>query len=288
MRNAMRIPGFLLMLLIVQPPAAEAWEDDVDEMFDIFRMPKQPAISLVYGIPHYSLADYPRDFGDAGMFELRIGGVVRSMASERAGIIDHSYRYLTIANLSTDHGSGTAANEVAANNWRVGFAIESGYGYALSSSADGASIIPYYSSGLSWTHVDLEYAPMGQENGDRLDRFDESIRFGSMTEAGIRIQLADLVSVDFAYERSIILERHLFWKWAGGVIIEGVAQSLVDRFVDTILESSPAAAPIVRFALKNGLAYGVYELRKENMNWPFDTAAPLFSEGFKMGLSFTF
>ena len=55
-----------------------------------------------------------------------------------------------------------------------------------------------------------------------------------------------------------------------------------------IFESSPQAGPIVNFLLKNALAYGIYELRQSDMNWPFTTTPPLSFDTFRLGATFTF
>ena len=120
------------------------------------------------------------------------------------------------------------------------------------------------------------------------DRYNESFRFGTSNEAGIRIKPIENLILDAAYERSVVFERHLFWKWAGSAIIETAAQGLIDGFINEVFESSPAAGPIVNFLLKNGLAYGLYELRQEKMNWPFNSEAPLSYDQFKFGVTVVF
>ena len=80
----------------------------------------------------------------------------------------------------------------------------------------------------------------------------------------------------------------MFWYWAGSEIIEGIAQGLIDHFANKIVEKSPIAGPIVYFILKNGLSYGAFELKKKYMNWPIETAAPFFSESYKLGISLSF
>jgi hypothetical protein len=94
--------------------------------------------------------------------------------------------------------------------------------------------------------------------------------------------------LDAGYERSIVFQRHLFWKWAGSGLIEAAAQGLLDGFIYKIFKSSPAAGPIVNFLLKNALAYGIYELRQEKMNWPFNSEAPIAFDQFKFGVSVVF
>ncbi|MBU1800304.1 MAG: hypothetical protein KKF21_18165, partial [Bacteroidetes bacterium] len=67
--------------------------------------------------------------------------------------------------------------------------------------------------------------------------------------------------------------------------------NLLSRFTDDIVDRSPVIGTIFNFALKAGYQYGYYLLRKEDMNWPFNTSgneAPLTFETFNFGVSFIF
>ena len=121
-----------------------------------------------------------------------------------------------------------------------------------------------------------------------LDRYDGAFRFGTASEGGVRIEIANTVSLDAGFEASVIFPRHLFWKQLISFAIESGGQGAVDFFVDEVMDNSPAAGPIVNFVLKNALSYGFYLLKKDSMNWPFETEKPLTYETFKMGVSFTF
>ncbi|HSL88694.1 MAG TPA: hypothetical protein VK870_05295, partial [Ignavibacteriaceae bacterium] len=125
-------------------------------------------------------------------------------------------------------------------------------------------------------------------DADIINLYDESFRFGTSGEGGLRIQFIDNIAIEAGYERAIVFQRHLFWKWAGSTVIEGTAQGLLDTFINEVFKSSPAAGPIVNFLLKNALAYGIYELRQEKMNWPFSSEAPLTFDQFKVGVTFVF
>ncbi|MFA7228081.1 MAG: hypothetical protein WC061_03515, partial [Melioribacteraceae bacterium] len=72
------------------------------------------------------------------------------------------------------------------------------------------------------------------------------------------------------------------------LIIEEGAKGILNHFIDKVADSSPYAAPIVNFFLKNGLSYAFFSLKKANMNWPFSTESPLTYETFKFGITFTF
>jgi hypothetical protein len=80
----------------------------------------------------------------------------------------------------------------------------------------------------------------------------------------------------------------MFWYWACSAVLEEIGHGLVDEFVRRIDRSSPATTPIVYFILKNALSYGIYELYKEKMNFPFDTAPPFFSNSYKITLTYIF
>jgi len=72
------------------------------------------------------------------------------------------------------------------------------------------------------------------------------------------------------------------------MLLEFGGYSLTDRFVKAVLRSSPYAAPIVDFFLKNAVSFAMYELRKEKMNWPFKSVAPLTFDTWKLGVTFRF
>ena len=134
----------------------------------------------------------------------------------------------------------------------------------------------------------MEDTPLNTDDKNMTDLFNQSFRFGNSTEGGIKFQFIPNMSVDASYERSVIFPRHIFWPWAGGVVVEAAGQWAIDSFVNEILDSSPYAAPVVNFVLKNALSYGLYELRQDKMNWPFNTAASLSYDQFKVGFTFVF
>ncbi len=174
--------------------------------------------------------------------------------------------------------------------WRFGVGWSSGYGYKL---GESSAIIPYYTSTLNWSNIDFTYPEKYNFLYPiriliRLNLYDESFRFGTSSEGGVRVKVIDNLMLDAGYERSIVFQRHLFWKWAGSALIEAAAQGLLDGFINKIFKSSPAAGPVVNFLLKNALSYGLYELRQDQMNWPFPSEAPIAYDQFKFGVTVVF
>lgn len=250
----------------------------------------KPAISLQYGLAKLDRDDLQSQFVDPNLIELKLGYIKERKAWGTDYIIKHNYKFLYVSNESNElSGKDPVGTEIEIDMWRFGFGKSSGYGYKL---GESAAIIPYYSYTMNWSRIDFTYpniltfAP--DPDLDVLNLYDESFRFGTSSEGGVSFKIIDNLMLDAGYERSIVFQRHLFWKWAGSTVIESAAQAMLDGFISKIFESSPAAGPIVNFVLKNALAYGIYELRKDKMNWPFNSEAPIAYDQFKFGMTLVF
>jgi len=261
--------------------------DDFEVDFDFFDpyFTKSPSVSLTYGLSSMSIKDFSGSFADPSIPEIKLGYTTEKPVWEEEDIIDYKYSYLFLSNVSTDISGTLEANEIESNLWRFGFGWANGYGYRLGSSS---AVIPYNSYSFAWSRLDVKNFPANQNDIIKLSMYNDSFRFGTGSEAGLKIKVIPLVNFDVAYERSVIFERHLFWKWAGSALIEGAGHWALDAFVDKIMDSSPYAAPIVGFVLKSALSYGIYELRQEKMNWPFSSSAPLSYDQVKFGVTFIF
>ncbi|HEX9253705.1 MAG TPA: hypothetical protein VF870_15775 [Ignavibacteriaceae bacterium] len=273
------------------------WEwhwDDMDDwenwVVDYGFKKSRPAISLQYGLAEMSRTDIQSQFVDPALLELKLGYIKERSAWQTDNIIKHSYKYLYLSNESNKlAGKEATGTEIESDMWRFGVGWSSGYGYKL---GENAAIIPYYSYTLNWSNINfmdsdvLTLVP--DPDVEKLNLYDESFRFGTSAEGGVRVKLIENLMLDAGYERSIVFQRHLFWKWAGSALIEVAAQGLLDSFINEVFKSSPAAGPVVNFLLKNALAYGIYELRQEKMNWPFPSEPPIAYDQFKFGMTFVF
>ncbi|MCL6493413.1 MAG: hypothetical protein K6T54_01405 [Ignavibacterium sp.] len=260
------------------------WDDDFDFGFSKSR----PAITLNYGLAQIDRKNMNKNFVKPNLLELKLGYIKENSAFGKDDLVSYNYRNVFVANESNKL-SGKEANEteIESDMWRLGFERNRGFGYKL---GESSSIILFNGYTLNWSRVDFTY-PLNltvDPEIETLNLYDENFRFGTSGVGGVGVKVIDNLMLNASYERSIIFQRHLFWKWAGSAIIESAAQELLDRFVDEIFESSPYAGPIVSFVLKNALTYGVYELRKDKMNWPFKGEPPLTYDQFKFGLTFVF
>ena len=250
-------------------------------MFDSY---KSPSVSLTYGFSSINIKDFSGSFASPNIPEIKLGYTTEKPSWNREDIIKYKYNYLFLSNVTTEISGTPKANEIESNLWRFGFGWANGYGYDLGS----AAIIPYNSYSVAWSRLDVKNFPVNIEDANKLSLFHDAFRFGTGSEAGLRIKPVRYITIEAGYERSVIFERHLFWKWAGSALIEGIGNFALDSFIEKIMDSSPYAAPVVGFVLKSALSYGIYELRQDKMNWPFKSAAPLAYDQFKFGLTFTF
>jgi hypothetical protein len=273
------------LLLVVKPLSAQ-----LDEMGGrrVVRFPADPTIIINYGLSNLSLKNFDVPLSDPGMIELKLGFSDLEYYKRESGIVDYMGRYLSVSYITPDLGEGDVNGALGLKQWRFGLESERGYGYRLSSSPAAPAILLLHNSGLTWSDVSMLLPSEGLTEKSRTERFEGGVRFGSVYGAGLAVQVNRVIALNAAFERSQIYERHLFLKWLSGVIIEGGTQGLVDKFVERIIDSSPEAGPVVNFILKNGLGYGLYELRKGNMHWPFSTAEPLHVDTFKFGVTFIF
>ncbi len=266
------------------------WEWKWDGDFDFGFSKSHPAISLNYGLAQIDRNNISKDFVKPNLLELKLGYIKDKSAWGKEDLVNHTYRNIFFANESNKlSGKESDGSEIESEMWRIGFERSKGYGYKL---GESSSVILYNGYTLNWSRIDFKYPDvltiLPDKEIETLNLYDESFRFGTSGLSGIRLRMLDNLMIDASYERSIVFERHLFWKWAGSVIIESAAQGLLDKFIDEIFESSPYAGPVVSFVLKNAITYGVYELRQEKMNWPFNTESPLAYNQFKFGLTFVF
>jgi hypothetical protein len=141
---------------------------------------------------------------------------------------------------------------------------------------------------LSWNVVNSRGLTNDSLQNLALQEFDGSLRFGASAQAGIGIQLTKGVELRGSYDWSQVYPRHLFWFWAGSGAIEAFADGAAEMFVKAVGKSSPIARPIMHFLLRNAVSMGFKGLRQHQMNWPFETVAPLNLQTWRISLAVTF
>lgn len=204
------------------------------------------------------------------------------------GVFFNYGKAVAAADMQTQVGDEVPnAASTSTNMYSFGFMEETGYGYSLGSSSKLKFLVG--KSGI-WTSVDPTSfdAVISADARQMLNDFTGRIRFGATMQPAIELQIVKPLSIRAGYTWTQIYPRHMFWYWAGSEALEGIADGLVEASVKAFGKASPASLPVMNFVLRNALAYGFKTLRKNQMNWPFDTAAPMNVYGWTVGVSVNF
>jgi hypothetical protein len=241
-----------------------------------------PFLGIVYGI------DWPRhkrleaEFPSIGALELK-GGYLY-VDTLKNGVVTLGEAFIMGGWYNDGLGGGTGGTEgLSGSLGRFGLGYGQGYGYALKN----AVIVPYFVSGVNWTKLSTDRPEtLGETDNDILDRYEGTFRFGLSAESGIRANIGQKFSLSGGYEANIIYPRFVFWEWLGSYAIVGAANGVVSFFSADMLDNSPTLGPIMVFALRTAIAWGFYQLLREEMNWPFNSETPLTHETLKFGVTF--
>lgn len=274
----------------------EYWDGSGDDWdFDIFGGGKTsiesdiPVLKTNFGMysPYFEGAERV-DIKSVGAISIKIGTGDIYESEYSPNVIEYSETSVFLDYFSMGIGADDVnpdENEATAESWRFGFTDNSGYGYKL---GENSHFLFYTDDGICWTKFNFENGGLDSLSQYRFDRYGDSFRFGDEFEAGIQLRPFKYVAINAGYHRAVVFERHMFWYWAASEIIEEAARGVVGIFSDKVFESSPVAGPVVDWVLKNAVSYGIYELKKSDMNWPIETAAPIMYDGYKVGLTFMF
>jgi hypothetical protein len=248
-----------------------------------------PTIEVVYGITQPSIdeSEFDGEFRKLGNLEIRLGysEIKDNFFSENITEFDNSYFFVGNSSEEIMTNKEDGIDKIASDEWRFGFAWGGGYAYKL---GNGYNVLLYHNSGMKWSKLNFHDEAPNQKSKAAMNAYGDAIRFGKMFESGVKVHLFDYITLGGGFQRSMVYPRHMFWYWTASELISGIGHGLVDAFIDDIVEASPYAGPIVYAVLHTGISYGMYELQKKDMNWPIDTHAPFFNEGFQVSFSFTF
>ncbi len=248
----------------------------------------QPFIEVGYGLTEYKHKTFSSDFAKVGNAEVKIGYRLLDYW-ESENITNFEDQYITFSGNTVDLRDKEAVG-LKSEMWSFGVGIRDGYGYRFGI----VDVIPYSGMSISWNRLNMKNYPDTTANMAKfldakiLNRYNEEIRFGQKIEGGLIIGVNQFVSLNASYEANILFPRFMTWKHLGSSCIELIGLGIIDKFVDEIIDSSPIAAPIVNFILKNGLTYGFYMLQRDKMDFPFSSERPLTFETYKIGLTFAF
>ena len=244
----------------------------------------KPSIEVSYGISNIRLNGDNNGLADAGMIELKLGFSSQIKSNYGINIIKYDNAFIFLRNASSDSYSNSNNPGTSSSLWSFGLGNKEGFGVKLGT----VSLIPYNSNSLAWSELSYPVSEESSAENSALADFNNAFRFGTTTEAGIILQITPGFSIQPEYEISDIFPRHLFGKQLMSSVIELGGLYLIGDFTKLIMRNTPVAGTFVNFILKNAYEYGFYQLRKNQMYWPFTSVAPLRYNTFKLGMTFTF
>lgn len=249
---------------------------------------EKPSINIELGQSNYSNNDYRGiDFKPNTAISL-ILGYYKDANNKQSMLYSSKTKDIFVTYYSNEiHDFKPDTKGYNTENWQFGVNWGESYGNEFHKNF---KLYFNYKSGYSWTRFKLADRSSIQDTifVSQFDRYNEMFKFGEQFQSSAGILLFDLVNLNASYQRMHIYPAHMFWYWSLSEILESAAHSLLDEFVDEIKKFSPELTPIFNIILKTGLAYGIYELRRDNMNWPVKTEPPFVIENFKVGLGFNF
>lgn len=260
----------------------------------LFKSVRRPRITATYGQAEFTrmgLSDMTHGMtlysGSIGMEQYRSLIVDRDIVRvKNDGLFVQVGQAGSMPTLDSSFDGVPLAAHTSMNVLVFGFVDESGYGYAL---GENSSLRLLVSDHSTWTSVKPQtYASMDTAGWQQVRDFVGTVRFGSTMAPTVEWKVGSALSLRASYTWTQVLPRHMFWYWAGSELIEGVADGIAGMVVRSFGRASSKSLPVFNFILRNAVAYGFKELRREKMNWPFDTAAPLNITSWNVGLSVTF
>ncbi len=262
--------------------------DEDDSFWDDYKIKKditrKPTMDLYYSSFNSSLKDIPENkIAGIGCFEARIGVANIYRKKQNKQIIYENNNFIFFGGGSSSFSMLNNSDSIKSTYWRFGFGERTQRGWNFGRSG----LILYYGSALAWTNFSAKDTSFLTEY-TKINDFHDAFRFGKFYEGGASFIFDNSVAISVGYEQTAVFPRTLPFYWLTSDLIEYIAHGLLEGFVRKVGESSPSSAPVVGFVLHNAVGFGTCLLKKQKMNWPFDTAPALVQTGFRVGTSFRF
>ena len=263
----------------------------LDLKLPFMKKEQKPQLSFFTGFANFSRNDLEGAMSPIQMYGASVGTNSIIRPTKERNIIEQEYSGFTFlvggATEVVHYANSMLGSKNAINTTQFGFEQTSGYGYDLGSDIDLMLLVSDYAT---WTSIRPQTFSdqFTQDNWQRIDDFSGSLRYGSTMAPTVEVKAGDHFSVKASYSWTQVLPRHMFWYWAGSEMIEGIAARIAETVINGFGDKEISSKLIMHFVLQNAVAYGFKELRRKNMNWPFDTVAPMNITSWNIGLSYTF
>ena len=280
----------LLVIALCLPQMASAqlgrWGDGEgsDLANEIRRGRFTPFIEANWGVAQPGYQGLAQSFASLGVAELKFG--FTALDSVRRGVSSLDERYAFGSYFAEDVSPMTPEEgDINTKLGRFGVGNRLGYGWG----GKVLTIEMYNQNSINWNSVEaVNYEDLDAESQAVFDRYGDTLRYGQLFEAGVKVNVFRTLSVTAGVEGAIIFPRTVFWEWAGSAALYSAVQGAVQFFTAEITKSSSLLGPLLNFGLKSAVSAAYYYVSRDDMNWPFDSETPLTMESAKLGLTLDF
>lgn len=166
--------------------------------------------------------------------------------------------------------------------WQIGVGYRNGYVVSLGN----LQTILYHSNSIQWSRADFPNYTFNEQSP--LNRYDETYHFGSNWESGFTAKIAYPVFLNISFENSLIYPDYKFSKYCASAAIELLTQRVIDFSTYLLIDKDETLVPVLNFLVKNTISFLLYEQRKKNSFYPFNSAEAMNIYSLKFGFSFIF
>ncbi len=248
-----------------------------------------PTIEFQYGLatPRLDEKGWNGDFAQLGTATTRFGYSTVANSDNSTQVAEYSFYFLDFHTTLEDlYKEVNDATKTRAESWRIGIGSQGGYGWRI---AEKGLLTLYTGSTMNWgKHDFIDQQTLDAPNNIATKVFQTDVHYGQSMSSGIKARIGRYVNVTAEYEMQTTFPRFQFWKWTLSGLCHRATNLMVSIFTNDIEERTPMVVPVINFVLQSAINYGYYELTKNDVNWPANTAPPLQQEAFKVGMSFSF
>lgn len=254
---------------------------------------KKPFLDVYYGKAQLSRQGMSGEISNTDIYGIAIGVKKEKEHKESKEVIVQDKNGLSLTLGSAQHlqqsdslyQGVSLTNTNAVDFWSLGFINGIGYGYKWG----GSTLMLTVEDNASWTSINpRSYSLMqGPADWQNMIDVDGTMRLSSSMTSSLEFRVSNTLSLIGGYTWNQVMPRHLFWYWMGSEVIEGLAGTAIDRLIENFTEMSPKSQPVMHFVLKSAVLYGMKELRRKYMNWPFETVSPMNITYWNLGVGLT-
>jgi hypothetical protein len=240
-------------------------------------------VNIGYGFPGYN--SISGEFSSIAMADLELGYTEYKKYSDFVYRLDDRYLFGSYFTSDAAVFGENEPREVDTQGWRVGIGHNIGYGYKVGP----FSLIPYNQNQLTLTSLTFsERDSISQSDKDMLLRLEGDARFGVSTEGGVRLYVAESISLNASFEGAAIFPRFVVFSWLGSFALQAISVNIVSLFSESIVKSSPIFGPLMYLILRNAITFAWFYAIKDQQYWPIESETPFTLETIKFGASITF